>query len=51
MDDISRSHLASAESFLKRYENARVVIALTDQNACEMITERILAASIGSLLT
>ena len=49
-DEITRSMISSAESFLKKYDHARVIFVLIDQNHAEVLTERMAMVSITSLL-
>ncbi len=49
-DDINRSKVASAESFLKRYDRARVLFCLKNEDHFEAMSEKMAALPLWSVL-
>jgi hypothetical protein len=49
-DEIDRKSIASAESFLKSYDKARIVFAVKEGTQAEAISDRMAALPLSSLL-
>lgn len=49
-DEITRSMIHSAESFISKYENSRVVFILKNENRTEMLTETLAMIPMTALL-